>query len=368
VADVLIIGGGVIGCATAYYLAEQGAGVTIIERGEVGGEASGAAAGMLAALSDEGDRPTLFTRLCEDSLRLYEPLLPVLADTGIDVRHYRVGVLNLALTQTEAQILRERFGKQRKRLPGLQWLEPEDLRRVEPESNPKSPGGLLLPDQQYVDPLRTTEAMAEAARRLGVTILEGETVSRFVVQSNGVLGARTASGTYEADHVLIAGGPWTGELTQRLGVPLETPPVRGQMLSLEGPPQPLHNMIWGEHAYLVPREDGQTYVGATVENVGFRKHTTTSGLGTLRRGAAGLVPALRDAKQRRAWAGLRPGSADGMPIMGRLPGWSNVWVSTGHLRNGILLAPVAGQMMARSILSDEPVPEMTPLSPRRFFE
>jgi glycine/D-amino acid oxidase-like deaminating enzyme len=124
--------------------------------------------------------------------------------------------------------------------------------------------------------------------------------------------------------------------------------------------------VWGGHAYLVPREDGQTYVGATVEEVGYRKRTTDSGLASLRSGAIELVPALRSAKQRRAWAGLRPGSPDGMPIMGKLPGWDNVWVSTGHFRNGILLAPIAGLLVAKSIIAGKPDAQLVTFDPARF--
>lgn len=363
--DVVIVGGGIIGCATAYQLAREGASVTVLERGDVSGEASGAAAGMLAALSDEGERPKLFGQLCDESLALYEPLLPVLAETGIDVRHHRIGVVNLALDEDEAQALRERYEREQKQQP-LQWLEAQDVRSVEPQANPKALAGLLVPDRQYVDPQRTTQALAEAARRQGARVIEHEAVTGFVRSRNSIAAVTTAKARYEADTVVLAGGPWTMALANRLGAHIPTRPVRGQMLSLDGPQPPLRTMIWGR-AYLIPREDGQTYVGATVEEVGYRKHTTAAGLASLRAGAAALVPPLAKAKQRRAWAGLRPGSPDGMPIMGRLPGWSNVWVSTGHLRNGILLAPVSGLLLARAILG-ESVPELAALSPSRFQE
>jgi glycine oxidase len=140
------------------------------------------------------------------------------------------------------------------------------------------------------------------------------------------------------------------------------------MLSLAGPTQPLRYVIWGAGAYLVPRENGQTYVGATVEEVGFRSRTTNSALTRLRRGAAGLVPSLAEAKLLRAWSGLRPATPDGLPIMGLLPGWENAWVSTGHFRNGILLAPISGQLVAQSILAETPAERLKPFSPGRFAE
>ena len=181
-----------------------------------------------------------------------------------------------------------------------------------------------------------------------------------------MLGVTTPAASHDADAVLLAGGAWTAALAKRLGATVPVRPVRGQMLSLQGPKTPLRHMVWGGHAYLVPREDGQTYVGATVEEVGFRKRTTSAALNTLQRSAADLIPGLREATRRCAWAGLRPGSPDGLPIMGRLPSWDNVWVSTGHFRNGILLAPASGLLIAKSILQGKPEPELLPFDPSRF--
>jgi glycine oxidase len=202
---------------------------------------------------------------------------------------------------------------------------------------------------------------------MGVRVETNAAVTRLRRDGEGRLrGVSTASGAYDADTVLLAGGPWTNALARRLGATIPVRPVRGQMLSLDGPRTPLRHMVWGSNAYLVPREDGQTYVGATVEEAGFRKHTTRAAIASLHRGAGELIPGLRTATRRRAWAGLRPGSPDGMPIMGRLPGWQNVWVSTGHFRNGILLAPVSGLLVAKSIAADKPDPQLVTFDPARF--
>jgi glycine/D-amino acid oxidase-like deaminating enzyme len=189
---------------------------------------------------------------------------------------------------------------------------------------------------------------------------------RFRRRGDRIASVLTPGADFVADTFLLAGGPWTMALARRLGGNVPVRPVRGQMLSLEGPAGGLSHMIWGERAYLVPREDGQTYVGATVEDVGYRKHTTEAGLRDLRSGAAAVVPALAAARERRSWAGLRPGTPDDMPIMGRLPGWTNVWVSTGHFRNGVLLAPISGKLMARSIIDGRTDTLPLELSPTRF--
>ena len=360
----MVVGGGVIGCATAYYLAREGADVTLLEREGLAGEASGAAAGMLAALSDEGERGPAFEELSRHSLALYETLLPELAATDVDVRHRRTDVLQIALTEREASDLRRRFGA-RAESDGY-WLQGPEILDVEPQASPKALAAYVLPERQYVDPHRLTHALAEAARRLGVLIETRAPVRRFRRAGGRVWGVETPAAIHEADAVLLACGPWTAALARRLGAYVPVRPMRGQMLSLKGPPRPLRNLIWSAAAYLVPRENGQTFVGATVEDVGFRSRTTRSALRALRRGAEGLVPALAYAEQLSDWAGLRPASPDGLPIMGPLPGWENVWVSTGHFRNGILQAAASGQLVAKGILAGRPAPELAPFSPARF--
>ncbi len=362
--SVIVVGGGVIGCATAYYLALEGAVVTVLERGEVSGEASGAAAGILASLSDHGERPPFFQRLSNESLRLFDELLPTFAETGIDVRHRSAGLLEVALTEGEAIALKRQH--ETKDQPGVERLDEVAARRLEPGLSQKTLAAILTPDTRYLDPQRLTQAFAAAARRAGVTIHEHEPVTRFLRSGDRLRGVQTPNETHEADEFVIAGGPWTTALANRLGVNIPVRPVRGQMMSLDGPPVALRHIVFGARAFALPREDGQTYVGATVEEAGYRKHTTAAGLRELRAGVASIVPSLAGAKQRRAWAGLRPATPDGLPMLGRLPGWRNGWVSSGHFRVGILLSPVSGRLLARAIAagSEDGLPRE--LAPGRF--
>jgi glycine oxidase len=251
---------------------------------------------------------------------------------------------------------------------GARLLEAGEVHREEPQANPRAKAAILTPDEAYVDPQRLTVALAEAARRLGVTVQTRASLTGFQRSPGRLRGVRTSEASYPADDVLLAAGPWTQALARRLGANVPVRPVRGQMLSLEGPAQPLRHMVWGSDAYLLPREDGQTYVGASVEEAGYRKHTTTLVLNRLRRAALALVPGLAAAKQTRAWAGLRPGTPDAMPILGLLPGWQNVWVATGHFRNGILLAPGSAALIAESVIAGRPDAKLEPFSPRRFAE
>lgn len=361
-ADVVIVGGGVIGCATAYYLARAGARVTLLERAGLAEEASGAAAGMLASLSDEGDHPPPFYWLSGESLRRYETLLPELAKTGVDVRHRRADVLQVALTEDEDRELRQRFAGQE----GISRLTAAEALALEPQLTPNALAAYVMPDQQYVDPHRLTLALAAAAQTLGVRVQTAAPARRFRRSGDRLTAVGTPAGRFEAEAVLLACGPWTAALARRLGARVPVRPMRGQMLSLKGPPRPLRCLIWGAAAYLVPRENGQTFVGSTVEDVGFRCRTTAKALRSLLRGAVGLVPALAYAERLADWAGLRPASPDGLPMMGLLPGWRNVWVSTGHFRNGILQAAASGELVARSILAGAPLPELAPFDPGRF--
>lgn len=364
---VVIAGGGVIGCATAYYLARGGADVTVIERGDLGSESSSAAAGMLAPLSDEGaDRGPDFQALSLDSFALYDTLLDELAETGIDLRYTRSGVLHLALADHEAAALRHRMDAQQHLAPDNRFLTGDDLRAAEPQASPAAVAGLLSPSEHYLDPKRLVLALAEASRRLGVRFLTGTAVTSLLRKNGSPTGVRAGGAVFTADAVLLAGGAWTARLARSIGVNVPVYPVRGQMLSLRGPAEPLRRIIWGERAYLLPREDGQTFVGATVEDVGFRKRTTGSGLAQLRRTAAELVPTLASATVVNHWVGLRPASPDGLPMLGRLPGFDNAWVATGHFRNGILLTPITGQLMAEGILAGTPPARLAPFSPDRF--
>jgi glycine oxidase len=368
VPDVIVVGGGVIGCATAYYLAQQGASVTLLERDAIASEASGAAAGMLAALSDEGgNRGPAFQQLCLDGMKLYDSLLPELAATGIDLRYRRAGVLHVALDDAEAERLEHRFETQRGFAPDSTWLNANEIRAEEPQIG-AAVAGLLSPDEHYVDSKRLTEAFAAAATAAGAKVEIGAPVTRFHRAWQRLTGVVAGGRRYEAGAVVIAGGAWTAELARRLGANVPVRPVRGQMLSVLGPPAPLRHVVWGSRGYLVPREEGQTFVGATVEEVGYRKRTTLGALRQLRRSAEELVPQLSKARQLRAWAGLRPGTPDALPIMGLVPGWSNAWISTGHFRNGVLLAPISGRLMATSVLAGSPVPSLAPFSPTRFAE
>ena len=215
---------------------------------------------------------------------------------------------------------------------------------------------------------RFTQALARAAEARGVAFFQGVAVTSFVTEGDQVIGLRTQEGTVGADLVVLAAGPWTASLSRRLGVNLPVRPVRGQMIAFPDFNSPLRHVAWNGDCYLVPKANGFLFAGATVEDVGFRKRTTTRGLAGLRRMATTLVPSLAYLEVATSWAALRPGSPDGLPILGPVPGWQGLTVASGHFRNGILLAPVTGQLIARSILDGRPSDALAPFSLARFLD
>ncbi len=362
--SVTVIGGGVIGCAVAYELAKAGAAVTLVERGEVGGEASGAAAGMLVPPT-EAAAGGPFRDLILASLALYPDLVAALTEeTGIDVQYTRSGLLLPARGEGRARALQTvaRFGG----TVGLdlEWVEGEALRGLEPGLSPRLLGAAYSPDGHHVNPGLLTQALARAAAGRGAVLRQGAPVAGFVRRGERVTAVRIGGETIAADHVVLAAGAWTGTLARRLAAEVPTRPMRGQMLAYRS--TAVRHMVWGEDGYLVPKAGGFTFAGATVEDAGFRPRTTARGLVRLRRMAASLVPALRYAEVASAWAGLRPGSPDGLPIIGRLPGWRNVYVATGHFRNGILLAPITGKLLSQLVLEGRTEMPLEPFGAERF--
>ncbi len=365
-ADVVIVGGGIIGCASAYYLSKAGASVTLLERDEVAGAASGAAAGILVPPS-EALPSGAFGDLCRAGVDAYPSLVEALRDeTGIDVQYLAPGILLPAGTERRAQVLRAVAGGSASGGGlNLEWVEGSPLRLLEPALAESVLGAAYSPQGHHVNPGLLTQALAQAAAGRGAVLKQGTAVVGFLRQGSRVAAVRTSDGdTIAADHVVLAAGPWTRRLARRLGVDVPTRPVRGQMLAYRS--TAVRHIIWGEDGYLVPKPGGFLFAGATVEDVGFRPRTTHRGLVQVRRMATATAPALRYPEVASDWAGLRPGSPDGRPIIGRLPGKDNVLVATGHYRNGILLGPITGRLIAQLVTGGKTETPLEPFSPSRF--
>ena len=202
----------------------------------------------------------------------------------------------------------------------------------------------------------------------GATIIEETPVTSFLTAGTRIIGVQTAVGQYHAAQTVIATGAWTAELGEFLNLPLPTRPVRGQMLALGDVKPALPHTIAGAGGFLIPRTDGSVIAAATVEEAGFDTRVTPNGLSWLSTLVSTLAPAYASARVSETWAGLRPATADDRPLMGRAPGWDGLWVSAGHMRDGILWAPVTGELLASSILTGVPDPALAPYDPARFVQ
>jgi len=358
---IVIAGGGVIGCSIAWHVQKAGGEAILLERGEIAGEATGASAGMLIApIEDTSNRA--FNTLRNASLEMFPAVIKEIEEaSGIDVEYKVPGMIRTARSQKAARALH----KAAKKSPELEWVEPSVLRELEPSLTHDIAGATFSEGDADLNPGRLANAFAVAAERAGAEVHRGTMFTGLKKDGRRIDGVVTNTGTVtDIDAIVLAAGPWTESLTMRLGAKLPSPPMRGQMIAYRS--KSLRHAIWGEDGYLVPKPRGYVWVGATVEDVGFRKKTTERGLAGLRRMAADLMPRLRHAKVASSWAGLRPGSPDGMPVIGRFPGKKNVFLATGHFRNGVLLAPVTGALVAELVLNGRTDRRLSPFSPQRF--
>ena len=365
-ADVIVIGAGVSGSSIAVNLAKSGARVVICDRGDPG-QASQASAGMLAPLS-EAAGPSPFLDLALESLRVFEPLAEELRErTGIDVGYRRSGVLRVALSAEEERELRTRRTWQQTAGLNATWLDPTRARDAEPALIRELRGALYYPQEHQVSAPALVRALSRGAADLGATFRMDFNVSGFLRGGDRVVGIRGDQETLRASQVVIANGAWAGAWSQELGVYLPISPVRGQMIALRTIGTPLRHIIFSHDGYIASKAEGLTYVGATVEEVGFDARPTAAGVAQLLSLVPRLAPGLGTETFSHAWAGLRPATPDRMPILGRVPDWQNLYIAGGHFRNGILLAPITGILISDLIQHGRPRLPLDAFDPVRFL-
>ena len=367
---VVIIGAGVVGLGIGWQLAGR-ASVTILDRGKAGGGASDAAAGMLAACCEAEPGEEALVALGRESQARWPAFATELFQaSGVDVDLRQEGTLVLALTADDQAEIAHRLEFQRQLDLPLEWLPAAQTRAREPRLAGKIAGALFSPQDHQVDNRKLTKALRIAAEGAGVKILEHRPVKEIVVQGGRAKGVKLDDGTIAAaDTVVLAAGAWSraiGGLPPDRRPPVR--PVKGQMLALRMDPSAplLSHVLWAPGAYLVPRRDGRLIIGATAEEKGFDASVTAGGLLTLLEAAWRAVPAVEELPVEEIWVGHRPGSRDDAPILGRGP-LEGLFYATGHYRNGILLAPVTADAMARLILDDVVEPAIKPFGLERFL-
>jgi len=365
-ADIIIVGAGVVGCSVAYHLARMGVkGILVLDRGQIGGEASTAAAGMLAPQC-EAPGPGPFLDFCLAARRYYERLAPELKEIArTDIEYLDWGILHL-LDEEGDEAAEGRYRWQRELGLTVERLTPEEVFKLEPGLTKEVGGALFFPDDHHVNNAELICALAQAARSHGVRIVEGCTVSGFIYDGDKVAGIRTPDEIFTAGYIVLCTGAWSWQLGVLLGRRIPVEPARGQILYAELPELPVRHPVWGKGGYVVPRLNGGLIVGSTVEYVGFDKSVSLDGIRRLSELTLALLPGLAEQPFTRAWAGLRPHAKDGLPLIGPLQGLDRLYIATGHFRNGILLGPLTGRLVAEMIVGEPVSFPLDAFSPGRF--
>lgn len=357
--DTVIIGGGVIGCSIAYQLAKRGLRPLVIEKQTLGSQATQAGAGMLGA-QVEMPAPDAMYHLGVASRSLYKELQSELKDaSGVDIELQTPGILRLAASEEDRTSLLASREWQTQSGQKTEWLEDEELRQQFGDIFGPTYGALYLPDDHQVRNIALLRAFVVAASRLGATFIEHTEVTGFLRQGERITGVETSNGKFEADQVVLAAGAWSGLLGRLAGFELPVFPLKGQavLANTQAPITPF--TVFTHGTYMVPKLNSQLYIGATMERVGFDDSPNVQGVAQILTNAIKVMPQVKQLAMAGNLVGLRPGSIDGIPFFGEVPGLEGMLVASGHLRNGILLAPITGLILADLVTGYEPSFDIT---------
>jgi glycine oxidase len=367
---VTVVGAGVIGCAVAYELARRGARVHVVDPRTPGQGATRASAGILAPYIEGHDSALL--KLCVRSLALYDEFIQrLIVDSSADVEYSRCGTLQVAAADGETIRLGALARDLAQARVAHRFFDGNEVREIEPELSTHAHSALLIPSHGYVVAASLVAALVAAATRLGV-VFETATVTQVGGAAGGAC-VHTSNGRVEGDAAVMAAGSWSPLIPVRAGLETasaRTPrppvrPVRGQLVRLEAEGFVARHVLWAPGCYVVPLRDGSVLVGATVENVGFDERPTAGGVRGLLNAATSWFPALENAIFAGTRVGLRPGTDDELPVVGRSATMPRVFYATGHFRNGVLLAPFTASLAADLIVDGHEGPGMELMRPAR---
>ncbi|MFZ6048041.1 glycine oxidase ThiO [Pseudomonas sp. CR3202] len=357
---VLLVGGGAIGLLSAYLLANEGVEVVLLDKGPCGRESSWAGGGIVSPLYP-WRYSSAVTALAHWSQDFYPPFgQRLFAETGVDPEVHETGLYWLDLDdEAEALAWAAREGRP---------LAPVAIDRVHAAVPPLGPGfqhAIHMAGVANVRNPRLTRALREALLRMpNVSVRENCEVRGFIRDGQRITGVNTADGELLAERVVLCAGAWSGELLASLGLSLPVEPVKGQMILFKCAEDFLPAMVLAKGRYAIPRRDGHILVGSTLEHAGFDKTPTFEALESLKASAFELLPQLKGAELVGHWAGLRPGSPEGIPFIGPVPGVDGLWLNCGHYRNGLVLAPASCRLLADLMLGREPIIDPQPYAPQ----
>jgi len=364
--DVVVIGAGVVGVAAARSLVQKGLTCAVLEKDSVGSHASGFAYGGLHPFSGS-DIPGALTSMARRGFELHRALATELLETtGVDTEYRAKSTLSLSFTAAEAQDARANLDWMRSEGADAEWLESDSVQSVEVRVSPEVIGAVLNHDTAEVEPYKFVLALAQDAERLGVSIINRRAVAFNQSRKRLTEVVLDDGDVLTCDSVLIAAGPWTEGLARASGATVGIRPLKGQILRLDAPGEPYEYSIGWAGNYVTSKPDGLVWAGTTEEEVGFNEEPTTEARDKVMDGLLTMVPALADARLVKQTACLRPISGDGLPVIGRLPGWEGVTVATGAGRKGILLGPAMAEMAVDLLTGSRPSDEYSAFRPDRF--
>jgi len=361
--DVLIVGGGIIGSACARELTLAGRKVTVVEPEGRNGQAWQAAAGLLAPQIEAAESdPMLEMGLA--GREWYSSVREELENSsGSSLLLQLSGIMSLARTESEEEVLRERVADQRQHGLLCDWLEADEAKEQLPWL-PDIRGAILAPQDGAVDPARVVEALVANGDRLGVRRVKDK-ITGLETEKGRVTGARGTE-RYSAGTVILAAGAWTGRM-EGLPRPVSVEPVRGQMIAFERPGAMADAILYSGGRYMLTREN-EVIVGSTMEHAGFTAENSPESISRITGSAVDMCRLLAGVSPARTWVGLRPGTPDGLPIIGREPRCEGLWYATGHGRNGVLLAGITGIVLAQMMAGEATLESVAAFRPERFWD
>lgn len=369
-AEVVIIGGGVIGLTIARALALRGVrDICLIERADLGTEASHAAAGMLAPQVEADTNDEFFKLACRSRNMYVDFAARLLEETDVNVELDTTGTLYLALTEADALDCEKRFDWQSRAGFDVTKLTANEVLATEPAINPSVKLALFFPRDIQVENRRLVCALANSVNKLGVHILNQTRSNEIRTDNNKVIGVETSRGFISCNTVVVAAGCWSGSVRIAGNHHWTSPimePVRGQMACLAAKPNLTRHVVYSHRGYIVPRQDGRLLAGSTSEPNTFIKQPTAGGVAAILENAKEISPQIAQLPIVDMWAGLRPKAPDGLPVLGPCDEIAGLHYATGHYRNGILLAPVTGELIAQAIVDPVGSAALAPFSPNRF--
>lgn len=365
---LIIVGGGVIGLAIAFELAKRNHPALLLEKGACGGQATGAAAGMLAPYSELIHEPDALFELAHRSLRIYpEWQAEVKEVSGMDFEYSQSGSLYVVFHEADELALERRLEWQRKWGLRAEIVHHHELHQLEPHLSQEAVAAVYTPEEHHVYSPDYVRALYHACLKLGVNIEEhvGE-VKIKEITSKGIHLVTEKNGEFKADQCILTSGAWTCFFEEKLGLRLPIFPIRGQICAYEQREEKVHHMVFSSQGYVLAKRNGTIVSGASEDIAGYDTSVTEKGINRLIKWSNKLFPFLRSREPFHRWAGLRPATQDGFPLIGRVEHFPHLIISSGHYRNGILLNPINAKIVADLYEGKTPCMNIEEFSPNRF--